>query len=793
MAQSITPLADHHARARSVAGPLLLEATLVAAVIGLLLPLFSPFAVQDNGRDARFAATAIAVRDLPAPVLPELCARHGAQAETLVRDRLCARADMRATDRIERVPAMLARAIGATTAAFRAPLDQAQARIAELREQQRSGEGDVLALDQAIDATRAEIEPFARRYVLDADGRGGPRPLACATAWMQDAIAASGRHAMPVREAMRADALLLLAAALDGHAAVGALAAAATLPATTPADPACASLAASETLDVTASVMADARNEPAGILKSESMRTLLHVAGWQWAIGALLALGLLNLSRLGGSWVAGAGVALLLWAGAAWAGRVAWPLGSEHAFVLARAGASWRDPAAPFVVAMAVGGVALCALAVPLRRWTTIARAVPASILAYPGLVIATGIGWIVLLDLSANGHFGNRFLALYHQGHLWLGAAVFSLVAFVRQPLAGTLAWTLSVCEGIGARMRLRMGSLAAGGIVLALGLFVTALGAVLLMNMRQLTSELGRLWLIVGAAWFFFPRGTPLAERAARAGTSWLSLARYGWPLVFVVLVLIGAMVVTRDMGPLLIAGYASGAFVAASVAMWRYQRSGATPLAYVLAVGVFAAWIALTTAALFRLGTIDEVTAARLENAAAPLASANDHLALVTWFQRAAPASGYGPGAVPWCGQAAARTCAGVPAQIQSDYTFTALVGMFGWTAAWAITIGCVVWLEALVRRHASATRGEPRLTRVGPRVVNDEQAFASWLCVTWVVLTLCQLAVTVAGNLAVIPLTGVTFPFVSFGMTSLVANMAMLALAVNLNAPRDTANG
>ena len=48
-------------------------------------------------------------------------------------------------------------------------------------------------------------------------------------------------------------------------------------------------------------------------------------------------------------------------------------------------------------------------------------------------------------------------------------------------------------------------------------------------------------------------------------------------------------------------------------------------------------------------------------------------------------------------------------------------------------------------------------------------------------TWVVLALCQLAVTVAGNLAVIPLTGVTFPFVSFGLTSLVVNMSMLGLA------------
>ena len=68
-------------------------------------------------------------------------------------------------------------------------------------------------------------------------------------------------------------------------------------------------------------------------------------------------------------------------------------------------------------------------------------------------------------------------------------------------------------------------------------------------------------------------------------------------------------------------------------------------------------------------------------RLENLAAPFASANDQLALVTWFQRAAPAEGFGLGAVPWCGFAPSRGCSGVPAQIHSDYTFTALVGVFG----------------------------------------------------------------------------------------------------------------
>jgi cell division protein FtsW (lipid II flippase) len=307
-------------------------------------------------------------------------------------------------------------------------------------------------------------------------------------------------------------------------------------------------------------------------------------------------------------------------------------------------------------------------------------------------------------------------------------------------------------------------------------------------LSNLRQVTSEVGRLWLMVGAAWFFFMRGTPFAERLARGGSSLASLARYVLPLAFVVLVLVGAMVLTRDMGPLLIAGYAAGAFVAAAVAMWLHQRTGSTSAAYVLAALLFVAWIAGVTAALFQAGTLDDVTAGRLENLAAPLASANDQLALVTWFQQAAPAAGFGLGAVPWCGYGGAAGCAGVPAQIQSDYTFTALVGAFGWTAAWALTLGCAVWLHRLVRHHSRVTRGEPRLVAGTRRLRNDEQGLLSWVAVTWVVLTLCQLAVTVAGNLAVIPLTGVTFPFVSFGMTSLVVNSALLGLCLNVNVTR-----
>ena len=456
-----------------------------------------------------------------------------------------------------------------------------------------------------------------------------------------------------------------------------------------------------------------------------------------------------------------------------------------------RAGArcGWTSPSrpAPFVLIL-LGLAAVFALVAVVRGRAARDRPqVPASRLGYPGLVMATGVGCLIVLDLSANASFGNRYLALYHQGHLWLAMMALSVIVVLRPSIGRALAWALAMVDGVSTAAGRRLGTLASALVLAAIAAALAIAFGALLSNLRQLTSEIGRLWLMVGAGWFFFMRGTPLAERMARSGGTLASLARYTLPLVFVVIVLIGAMVVTRDMGPLLIVGYGAGAFIAASVAMWVHQRFGATTFARLLAVLLFIAWIVAITQALFQLGAIDDVTAGRLENLAAPLASANDQLALIAWFQQAAPSAGFGVGSVPWCGFGGSSGCPGVPAQVQSDYTFTALVGVFGWTTAWAFTVGMAVWLHRLIRHHGRVTRGEPRLVAAGGRMVNDEQALLSWIAVAWVVLSLCQLAVTVAGNLAVIPLTGVTFPFVSFGMTSLVLNAALLGLCLNISVP------
>ncbi|HEX4882850.1 MAG TPA: FtsW/RodA/SpoVE family cell cycle protein, partial [Casimicrobiaceae bacterium] len=570
-------------------------------------------------------------------------------------------------------------------------------------------------------------------------------------------------------------------------AAAPALARAAVLPDARMRAGPCADVTPRDALEQAAALVADARAARLHAAKSDAVRALLPAAGGQWAAAMLVTLVLVKLSRTRMRASVGCGLAMLAWAAAAWAGRVPWPLAQDATLDLGRVGAAWDAWPAPFVLALAGAGLACVAAGALTRRPRVPPPQTLASRAGLAGFIVATGVGWIVLLDLSAHGPPSNRYLALYHQGHLWLALLVLTVVAFLRPALGRGLAALLAIVDEIAGRIGRSLGP-AGGAAVLALAIvaIVTAIG-LLLSGVRQFTSELGRVWLVVGVAWFFFLRGGAVAERLARDAPPLASLLRYAWPLAFVALVLAGAMVVTRDMGPLLIACYAAGAFLAATIAMWWHVRTRAVVVPSITAIALFALWIAGVTQMLFAFGALDEVTAGRLENLAAPLASANDQLALVTWFRDAVPPGGFGPGAVPWCGFASGAGCSGVPAQIQSDYTFTALVGMFGHAAAWGLALGAALWLHRLIAHHGHVTRGEPRLVRRGGRIVADPQAFLSWIGVAWVVLALCQLAVTVAGNLAVLPLTGVTFPFVSFGMTSLVVNCALLALCINVTVP------
>lgn len=142
-----------------------------------------------------------------------------------------------------------------------------------------------------------------------------------------------------------------------------------------------------------------ARSAVVVAVKNEAMCALLRTAAWHWAAWAAIGWALLALSRSRVSPAVDAAIALIVWAGAAWAGRVPWSLSPEHVIALGRPSESWFATPARFVVWMLAIATALLALGPALRSSRNAPKA-PGSVLAYPGLVLATGIGWLLILDL---------------------------------------------------------------------------------------------------------------------------------------------------------------------------------------------------------------------------------------------------------------------------------------------------------------------------------------------------------------------------------------------------------
>jgi cell division protein FtsW (lipid II flippase) len=298
---------------------------------------------------------------------------------------------------------------------------------------------------------------------------------------------------------------------------------------------------------------------------------------------------------------------------------------------------------------------------------------------------------------------------------------------------------------------------------------------------HQTQFTSEIFRLWLVFGVSWFFFVRGESALSLPAGGMKSALHGLIFVWPLFFALCVPLAGLILTDDFGPLFVMLYATSIFLGAAFAFAFFDRAGYRPwLGSAVGVLTAGAWVYLVTFALFSLPAPLARIAERLASVRSPFTATNDQLAIITWFQQSAPADGYGLGSVPWCGEIAGAVCRGVPRQIQSDYVYTALVGVYGKGVAVALVAMLALWLVQVVIHHGGATRGN--VTLASP--VATQQAWLSWIAVCWVGLTLAQLAITVAGNLGWLPLTGITFPFVSFGAWSLLANTFFLSLAISL---------
>ena len=244
-------------------------------------------------------------------------------------------------------------------------------------------------------------------------------------------------------------------------------------------------------------------------------------------------------------------------------------------------------------------------------------------------------------------------------------------------------------------------------------------------------------------------------------------LTQARLCIPLAAVLMSVTAALLLARDMGPLLVISLTciviSGAYMGLRLTLISMAGMGAA----IFAAVQWLPWF--------------EIVRIRINIMRDPFGASNEHLAKLLWFQEKTPFWGFGPGQVPWCGYSTG--CNGLPKQLHSDYTITALQGLYG-AAGWMVPLLFVIWLFILIKNRVLKLNltadpfDEKTLTR----------HLLAWLALLWGIAMFFQTAVTVAGNLGRLPITGINFPFISYGTTALLTTTFLFGLLMNRNVAR-----
>jgi cell division protein FtsW (lipid II flippase) len=677
----------------------------------------------------------------------------------------------------------LARSYEALAQSLAEPVRARLSRLDEFENRAREARAET-DVQGAIDSLAGETRLYRDVYgIAGNDARS--TPLECGWRYLEAKYHAAGRNAS---EPGRVLALAGMAALLDGDSSR------ATAAAFPPGDTGRDNWARSEAgcaaagsprqiVAAAAGIVARARASDSDAAKSKAAVELLANAHWYLALWAAAGLFLLQTGRQPLQARRFLPLAAALWAGLGWVTQVHVEWLNDRAAHTAWL-SSWGIKSPDFFQLVIAGAAVLYLLGLlfPSRRGTAAAapvRQTPSSRIAYAGFVLFVGLGWWLLLDLSATGHYANRFHGLYQQVYVYAAFVLLTLFAPLRMRLADNLGrllgrfLLLARSRSAGLRRCVPWAIYAAAAAVVLIAAGATR------QHQTQLTSEIFRIWLVVGVSWFFFVRGESALALSA-GGVTGGRLA-FTWPLVFVLSVPLLGLVLTEDLGPLFVVLYAASIFLGAAFAFTFIDRAGYRRwMGGAVGVLVAGAWVYLLTFSLYSLPAPLARVAERLDSVRNPFTATNDQLAVITWFQESAPAGGYGMGAVPWCGELAGASCRGVPRQIQSDYVFTALVGVYGKAVAAGLVALLAFWLVRVVIHHGRATRGTVALG--SPPAT--QQAWLSWIAVCWVGLTLAQLAITVAGNVGWLPLTGITFPFASFGAWSLLANTLFLSLAIGL---------
>ena len=364
----------------------------------------------------------------------------------------------------------------------------------------------------------------------------------------------------------------------------------------------------------------------------------------------------------------------------------------------------------------------------------------------FPAVAMLGGIGFLLMQRLPqglVTQSFAGTERFLGQLQLFWL------LIAF-------TVIATLALAVRSDAWLRTYKYTWAAAGIALLLATFVFGSdvnGARLTLSIGPLSgqpSELLKVILVVFLAGYLSENRSLLAEESTRIGPFTLPPIPYLAPMVAMVAIALAIVVVQRDLGAALL-------YFAAFLAL-LYVATGR--VSYVL--GGVALFLVGSVALYNVFGHVHQ----RVDNWLDPFADP-----LGAGFQTVQALYAFGRGGLLGVGLGAGLPTIGgrlpIPA-VHTDYPLAALGEELGLIGLLAILGLYLVVVQRGLRIAATAHDDFRALLAAGLALVVGVQAF-----------------IIAAGNLKVIPLTGITLPFISYGGSSLLANAVVVGLLLALS--------
>jgi len=316
----------------------------------------------------------------------------------------------------------------------------------------------------------------------------------------------------------------------------------------------------------------------------------------------------------------------------------------------------------------------------------------------------------------------------------------------------AGAIAFTGGAWAGVRYPVLKRYtytAGVAAIGVLVITGVFGTTInGARLWLQVAGQTiqtTELIKVFVILFLAGYLADAASVLASPTLSLGGRTYSGAAYIVPLGGILLAAIGSLALLRDLGSIAIILLLAVSALYVATGRARFVAGGMALLAATGLIGYFA------------FGHVQTRVDMWLDPGADPGGSGYQAMQ-ATYAIQAGGITGEGPG----LGQPDL-----VPAAA-TDYVYTAIAEELGLAGAAGVALLYVVFLYAGLRIAAEATDTYGRL-----------------LAATIALLIAVQAAVIIAGNLRVIPTTGITLPFVSYGGSSLVVNLGLAGLLAGIS--------